>query len=382
MNDAMSILLFHAVTSIEVSYTSDVSSLMVVPLLIQVLYLCITAAGVGLGSGLLVAILLKSIPSLQMNSVRQTAILMLGGYFSFSVSEAMDLSGILTVFFCGLTLSHYAWHSLGTEAQVASKITSDTISMIAEAYCFAAIGLSVHEFNTGQFCIGFISGMIGVLMIARAVSVYGFCLFRYIASAGSFKMPIAEQNVLYFGGLVRGAISWAQVMQVNDSHQSIMITTTLGVIIFTIVIFGAVMPFFTRHLTPEDEEEGSKFTKKTRNEPIKTCNGNGYSELSTRSLSDSDHKVNQEMHSEPNLENITPEQDVKEPDRVHQAWAWFDDKFMKPVFGGSTVRQGSLNYSSNSNHSAGNTRVGRRESRTRTYSGITRIIPESYGSTT
>lgn len=35
-----------------------------------------------------------------------------------SLSEALDLSGILAVFFCGLTLSHYAWHSLGENAQV------------------------------------------------------------------------------------------------------------------------------------------------------------------------------------------------------------------------------------------------------------------------
>lgn len=37
---------------------------------------------------------------------------------SNSLSEALDLSGILAVFFCGLTLSHYAWHSLGENAQV------------------------------------------------------------------------------------------------------------------------------------------------------------------------------------------------------------------------------------------------------------------------
>lgn len=51
--------------------------------------------------------------------------------------------------------------------QVASKITSETLSMIAEAYCFAAIGLSVHEFDASQWCWSFIVVMILVLMIAR-----------------------------------------------------------------------------------------------------------------------------------------------------------------------------------------------------------------------
>jgi hypothetical protein len=57
---------------------------------------------------------------------------------------------------------------------------------------------------------------------------------------------------------VRGAISWAQVVQVRDAHRGVMVTTTLGVILFTVVIFGAAMPFFTRHLSPEDEPNAER----------------------------------------------------------------------------------------------------------------------------
>lgn len=34
-----------------------------------------------------------------------------------------------------------------------------------------------------------------------------------------------------------------------------MVTTSLGVIVFTTVFFGAVMPFFTRGLKPERVEQ-------------------------------------------------------------------------------------------------------------------------------
>ena len=57
---------------------------------------------------------------------------------------------------------------------------------------------------------------------------------------------------------MRGAISWAQVVQVRDAHRGVMVTTTLGVILFTVVIFGAAMPFFTRHLSPEDEPNAER----------------------------------------------------------------------------------------------------------------------------
>ncbi|CAN0411340.1 unnamed protein product, partial [Ectocarpus sp. 8 AP-2014] len=167
LNDAMSILLFQTVQSGEdnsgdssttataTAASSSQSGLGLLGLLAQALYILVSAAGVGMGSGLMISKLLKSLDTLKSSPVRQVAILMLGGYLSFSLSEALDLSGILAVFFCGLTLSHYAWHSLGENAQVASKITSETISMIAEAYCFVAIGLSVHEFDASQWCWGF-----------------------------------------------------------------------------------------------------------------------------------------------------------------------------------------------------------------------------------
>lgn len=41
----------------------------------------------------------------------------------------------------------------------------------------------------------------------------------------------------------------------QDPHRGLMVTTSLGVIVFTTVFFGAVMPFFTRGLKPERVEK-------------------------------------------------------------------------------------------------------------------------------
>lgn len=52
-------------------------------LLAQALYILISAAAVGMGSGLLISRLLKTLDTLKSSPVRQVAILMLGGYLSF-----------------------------------------------------------------------------------------------------------------------------------------------------------------------------------------------------------------------------------------------------------------------------------------------------------
>lgn len=30
-------------------------------------------------------------------------------YAAYAISEAIDLSGIMALFFCGIVMSHYAW---------------------------------------------------------------------------------------------------------------------------------------------------------------------------------------------------------------------------------------------------------------------------------
>ncbi|CAM9968708.1 unnamed protein product [Ascophyllum nodosum] len=342
LNDAMSILLFHTVRSGEQNpdVDSDTTTKVSLPqIMLQALWVLASATAIGMGSGLLISRLLKSLDSLKSSPVRQVAILMLGGYLSFSLSEALDLSGILAVFFCGLTLSHYAWHSLAERAQTASKITSDTISMVAEAYCFAAVGLSVHEFDASQWCWGFIVAMILVLMIARALSVYGICLIGSILFPKSFQMPIAEQHVLFFGGLVRGAIAWAQVVQVHDAHRGVMITTSLGVILFTTVFFGAVMPFFTRGLKPEQPAFIPAPSAFQYNLP-----GEGYG-----SIGDSTFDP-YSMASFDNASVFSAASSVINPDSmrgiVHRLWNGFDNRFMRGMFGGKPHDNTSIIYDS------------------------------------
>jgi len=58
-----------------------------------------------------------SLRSSQKSPVHQTCVVLLGAYVAFCASDAFGYSGVLTVFFSGVTMSHYAWHSLSVSAQ-------------------------------------------------------------------------------------------------------------------------------------------------------------------------------------------------------------------------------------------------------------------------
>ncbi len=263
LNDAVSILLFQMVVgkstaNIGTKETSTASQVFLDMLCLigESVYVLFLSGIIGVVSGLCVAACFKYMPSFQRHPEKQTAILMLGGYFSFSMSEVFELSGIMSVFFCGVALSHYAWHSLSDAAQITSKLTSESIALIAEAYCFAAIGLSVPEFELDKWSFSFIGLMLLSLMTARAASTYGIIMIGEFFNISAFHIPMEEQHVIYFGGLVRASISWALVVQIAFECNGLFVTTTLGVILITVVVFSSVMRLFTARLEPEKPSPG------------------------------------------------------------------------------------------------------------------------------
>ena len=97
------------------------------------------------------------------------------------------------------------------------------------------------------------------LFVGRALTIFGICGVGRCLFPKSFDMPIKEQGVLYCGGVIRGAICWAQVIQVHHVHRHIMLSTTLAVILFTTLVFGSALPFILRTLNTMDDAQGTEW---------------------------------------------------------------------------------------------------------------------------
>jgi NhaP-type Na+/H+ or K+/H+ antiporter len=52
---------------------------------------------------------------------REVAIMILMAYLSYMLSMLLDLSGILTVFFSGIVMSHYTWHNVTESSRITTK---------------------------------------------------------------------------------------------------------------------------------------------------------------------------------------------------------------------------------------------------------------------
>ncbi|XP_031379528.1 sodium/hydrogen exchanger 1-like isoform X3 [Punica granatum] len=176
VNDATSIVLFNAVQSLDVS---NISGLTALKLLGNFLYLFFTSTILGIAAGLLSAYIIKALYFGRHSTDREVALMMLMAYLSYMLAELMNLSGILTVFFCGIVMSHYTWHNVTESSRITTKHAFATISFIAETFIFLYVGmdaLDVDKWKSSKASpatsVAVSATFLGLLLVGRAAFVF------------------------------------------------------------------------------------------------------------------------------------------------------------------------------------------------------------------
>lgn len=62
-------------------------------------------------------------------------------YFSYLLADVTGLSGILSLFVCGVVVSHYALHNISDEGRQATMTGFKTASYLAEGIIFIYVGM-------------------------------------------------------------------------------------------------------------------------------------------------------------------------------------------------------------------------------------------------
>lgn len=243
MNDALSIVLFESLKPLD---SGDHVDFTMWRLLQSIVIQLAGAVMIGCGTGLTLSMIMKHFPILRSFPVHQTALVMLFGYLSYTVAQCVEISGILTVFVCAVTMAHYAWHSLSKQAQVATRLSASSLSEIAEGFAFSYVGLSFWGYAQHDFHKVFAVYMIAVVLLARAVTTFGIAAILKLQRARSFELSYSEQHGLFLGGIVRGCLCWAQVLQLH--HCPVLVTTTLLIIMVTSIASGVLLPMLLPRL--------------------------------------------------------------------------------------------------------------------------------------
>ncbi|ESW16752.1 hypothetical protein PHAVU_007G182200 [Phaseolus vulgaris] len=334
VNDATSIVLFNSVQSLDFSSTTSMTAL---KLLGTFLFLFCSSTALGIVVGLLSAYIMKTLYLGRHSTDRELALMMLLAYLSYMIAELLNLSGILTIFFCGIVMSHYTWHNVSLSSRTTTKHAFATLSFIAETFIFICVGMDAldidkwksSEASTGiSFAVS--STLFALVLIGRAAFVFPIAYIKNrINTRESTKIEFRSQFIIWWAGLMRGAVTialsynqFAEAKSTSSTQDSaLMITSSIIVVLFSTVVFGsitkplieAVQP---RHPKPTsfdstDNVEDLRLLLLENNGPINQSNNQPFQRESRISM----------LISHPSI-------------TVHYFWRKFDVKFMRPVFGG------------------------------------------------
>ena len=92
-------------------------------------------------------------------------------YLSYIISETFGMSPIMTIFVCGVLMSHYTYHNMSEEGRKSSSIAINTLGHATEAYLFIYLGLSIYTIDQETFNLPFIIYIMLGSTISRGLSV-------------------------------------------------------------------------------------------------------------------------------------------------------------------------------------------------------------------
>ena len=187
-------------------------------------------------------------------------------YMAYVVAEAIEVSGIMSLFVCGMIMSHYTRYNITPQAEAVTTHGFHALAFVAEAAVFTLLGADflLSDFERDAWDGRAVAVALPLCLIARACSIFPISAVINCrrASKDERTIPWQSQVVLWFAGL-RGAIAYGLAKRWDaepDSPEN-EVTTVMGVVMFTTFVLGSTVASLIRCLglagAPEPDAAGA-----------------------------------------------------------------------------------------------------------------------------
>lgn len=262
LNDAVSIILYRFFSSLADPSIPLTASQFFFSLF-ESLLVFIGSFLVGTVCALIFAKLLKHQNLTHEAEIYEVTMLLVFAYTSYLLAEVFHLTGIISVFFCGVAMAHYAKRNLGPNSVLISKALFRVFSTICECFIFMYLGMGLFAFPDANYHIGVIFGALIAIALGRS-HVFLISFFNNLTSE---KLSWGKQVFVWFSGL-RGAVAFALAVQLLENEflsketRSLIFGTSIMVIVTTVFGLNILTPPLidrldissTVELQPEDED--------------------------------------------------------------------------------------------------------------------------------
>ncbi|KAK3415602.1 hypothetical protein EUGRSUZ_H01210 [Eucalyptus grandis] len=214
VNDATSVVLFNTLQRFDLSHTTSGIATQFAGSLCSLFF---TSTLLGVAVGLLSAYIIKKLYFGRHSTDREVALMILMAYLSYMMAELFSLSGILTVFFCGIVMSHYTWHNVTENSRVTTKHAFATMSFISEIFIFLYVGMDALDIEKWSAVskspgtsVGVSTILLGLIVLGRAAFVFPLSFISNLTrKSPDDKIGFKQQVTIWWAGLMRGAVSMA-----------------------------------------------------------------------------------------------------------------------------------------------------------------------------
>ncbi|KAF8999849.1 Sodium/hydrogen exchanger family-domain-containing protein [Cyathus striatus] len=224
----------------------------------------------GIIAGLALSLLLKH-SSLSSFHALESCLVALTAYTTYFLSNGLSLSGIVSLLFCGITLKHYAYHTMSRRTQRASKYLFQTLAQLSENFIFIYLGLALFtSAPTSEPIFSYTKPLFITITTISVVFTRYIAVFplsslinlvtRYVTGQRTEELPHSYQMMLFWAGL-RGAVGVALAAGFKGKNAQILRTTVLVVVVLTVLLFGGttarMLEILGIRTGVEDEEASS-----------------------------------------------------------------------------------------------------------------------------
>ena len=259
LNDAVCIVLYRILREFTLS-GKEFTSGTPVSMFGEFLKLAFCSFLVGLLIGCLCSLMLKFFLKKQifLNRTQEISIILFFAFISYTFSEELGLSPIVTLLFSGIFMSNYAFYNLSFQAREESSVVSRMLSNIAEAFVFTYLGLTLISSIQKSFCLSFIIIEFFVVICGRIFAIFGLSYLLNLFGLRNFHMKTSQKGIMSCAGSIRGAIAFGLAISIetsNQLHKEILVGSTLILVFFTTIVFGALMPLMINLMKKLDGPE-------------------------------------------------------------------------------------------------------------------------------
>ncbi|PIA13964.1 sodium/hydrogen exchanger [Coemansia reversa NRRL 1564] len=280
-NDAVAIVLFATLSALR-SAGEDFSLAAVPHMMASFMFVFSASLLVGVATGVFMSLLCKHLRLYEYPSIEASLALLLP-YQAYLFSNAIDLSGIVSLLFCAATMRQYAYKSLSVKSKRTTRYLFHLLSGLAENFVFIYLGISLFTSEDVLFRPVFIVYVMISTCISRYSAIFPLshvlnAIFKYRhPSAPSSAQPVTheEQTMLFWAGL-RGAVAVALASEVSGQNGPLLRTTVLCVVVLSVAIFGGTTPQVVHLLgirtgVPQPDSSDEEAQALTRDTPAKSA---------------------------------------------------------------------------------------------------------------